>query len=304
MTKPLFGVIILQKNELKIEDGYIRVPGGQVYYKKVGTGPKLPIVLLHGGPGGTHVPMRALEALGDERPVIFYDQLGGGKSERPTDSSLWNLERFIEELKQVRESLDLDECHILGHSWGTMLAAAYLLEQPRGVKSVIFSGPCLSAPLWAEDQEAHRQALPKEVQEILRQCEADQRTDSEEYKEAVKVFNHHFVNRMGEKPDWLRSDDAKGNDDAYQTMWGPSEFHTTGTLKQFDVTGQLSELKLPALFTCGRYDEATPKTTKYYSSLVPGAAFHVFENSAHVPYLEEPEEYVRVIRDFLHHVEK
>lgn len=286
-----------------MEEGFVPVTGGKVYYKKVGTGSKVPLILLHGGPGGTHVSMKALEALGDKRPVIFYDQLGAGRSDRPTDPSLWNIDRFVEELGQIRKALGLDQVHILGHSWGTMLAAAYLLNQPTGVHSVIFSGPCLSAPQWARDQDEHRKVLPQEVQDTLAKCEKEGTTDSEAYKDAIKVFNKHFVNRLEKKPDELKPDAAKGNDEVYQTMWGPSEFYTTGNLKNFDVTSRLAEIQLPALFTCGRYDEASPETTESYSRKLPGSKCHVFENSAHVPYLEEPEEYVRVMRDFLQSVE-
>jgi len=286
-----------------MEEGYVKVTGGKVYYKKVGEGSKPPIILLHGGPGGTHVSMRALEALGDERPVIFYDQLGSGKSDKPTDKSLWKLERFVEELGQIRGALGLKSLHILGHSWGTMLAASYLLTQPKGIRSVIFSGPCLSAPQWMRDQIDHRKTLPQDVQDILAKHEAAGTTDSEEYEAAVKEFNKRFVNRMEKKPEWLDTEDAQSNKEVYLTMWGPSEFYATGNLKDFDVTPRLSEIKLPALFVCGRYDEATPSTTEAYSKLIPGAKFHVFENSAHVGYLEEPDEYVRVVREFLREVE-
>ncbi|WP_188693892.1 proline iminopeptidase-family hydrolase [Pullulanibacillus camelliae] len=286
-----------------MEEGYISVTGGNIYYKKVGVGPKLPLILLHGGPGGTHRSMKALEALGDERTVIFYDQLGSGRSDHPTDPSLWHIERFVDELAQIREALDLQQLHILGHSWGTMLAASYLLTQPQGVHSIIFSGPCLSAPQWAKDQEEHRKALPVDVQKTLEKCEKLGMTDSEEYKAAVKVFNKHFVNRFGKKPKEPRPKEAQSNEEVYHTMWGPSEFYTTGNLKSFDVTDRLSEIRIPALFTCGRYDEATPATTESYSKKLPGSQLHVFEKSAHVPYIEEPEEYRRVIRQFLHDVE-
>ncbi|MGE8203881.1 proline iminopeptidase-family hydrolase [Heyndrickxia sp. NPDC080065] len=297
------GKKIFGKDAKKMIEGYIPVTGGKIYYKKVGEGKKAPIILLHGGPGGTHVSMMNLERLSDERTVIFYDQLGSGRSDRPTDKSLWHVDRFVEELGQIREALELDQFHILGHSWGTMLAASYLLTKPEGVKSVIFSSPCLSAPQWARDQEEHRKELPQDIQDILATCENEGKTNSEEYKEAMKVFYKRFVNRMDKKPEELNSEFAKGNEVVYETMWGPSEFYTTGNLKMFDVMKRLHEIQLPALFTCGRYDEAAPKTVESHSRLIQGAEFHVFENSAHQGFLEEPEEYVRVIREFLTRVE-
>lgn len=285
------------------EEGFVNVTGGKVFYRIVGNGPKTPIILLHGGPGGTHVSMKTLEALGSERPVIFYDQLGSGRSDKPNDLSLWKVDRFVEELGQIRESLGLEKLHILGHSWGTMLAASYLLTQPKGIESVIFSSPCLSAPLWMNDQNEHRKTLPSDVQETLTRCETEGTTDSEDYQEAMKVFNKKYVYRLDSKPEELNRDYAKSNKDVYLTMWGPSEFYASGNLKTFDVTPNLSEITVPALFTCGRFDEATPATTEGYSRLISGAKFHVYEHSAHLGYLEEPEEYVRVVREFLNSVE-
>ncbi|MBS4174372.1 proline iminopeptidase-family hydrolase [Bacillus sp. FJAT-49736] len=280
-------------------EGYIPVTGGKVFYKKVGDGNKTPVIVLHGGPGGTHVPFFKLEELGNHRPVILYDQLGSGRSDHPDDLSLWNVDRFVEELGQIREALGLSKLHILGHSWGTMLAASYLLTKPEGVKSVIFSSPCLSAPEWERDQKVHLKQLPEDIQEILARHEREGTTDSEEYKQAMKEFNKRFVYRLDSKPKETESEYAKSNEVVYNTMWGPSEFCTTGNLKSFDVTERLKEIQIPALFTCGRYDEAAPSTVERHSQLLPGAKFHVYENSAHLAYLEEPEEYIRVVGEFL-----
>jgi len=282
-----------------MKDGYVSVTGGRVYYKKVGDGNKTPVIVLHGGPGGTHVPFFNLEKLGNDRPVIFYDQLGSGRSDKPDDLSLWHVSRFVEELGQIREALGLSQLHILGHSWGTMLAASYLLTKPEGVKSVIFSSPCLSAPQWERDQEVHLKQLPQDVQDILAKHEREGTTDSEEYKTAMKEFNKRFVYRLESKPKETESEYAKSNPVVYNTMWGPSEFCTTGNLKSFDVTKRLKEIQIPALFTCGRYDEAAPSTVEEQSRKLPGAKFHVYENSAHLAYLEEPEEYLRVVSQFL-----
>lgn len=282
-----------------MKDGYVSVTGGRVYYKKVGDGNKTPVIVLHGGPGGTHVPFFNLEKLGNDRPVIFYDQLGSGRSDKPDDLSLWHVNRFVEELGQIREALGLSQLHILGHSWGTMLAANYLLTKPEGVKSVIFSSPCLSAPQWERDQEVHLKQLPQDVQDILAKHEREGTTDSEEYKTAMKEFNKRFVYRLESKPKETETEYAKSNPVVYNTMWGPSEFCTTGNLKSFDVTERLKEIQIPALFTCGRYDEAAPSTVAEQSRKLPGAKFHVYENSAHLAYLEEPEEYLRVVSEFL-----
>jgi proline iminopeptidase len=285
---------------MQIQEGFIEVTGGKVWYQlHKGKASRTPVLILHGGPGSSHYSLQGLRILAEDRPVIFYDQLGCGKSDRPTDESLWNIDRFVEELGQVRTALGLEKVHILGHSWGTTLAAAYLLTKPAGVESVIFSSPCLSAPLWAEDQERNRQQLPKEIQDILTTCENNGTTDSAKYRKATDEFNKRFVCRLDPMPAFLKEGAKFKNPDVYNIMWGPSEFHVTGNLKNFDCTTQLKDINVPALYTCGRYDEATPESTEYYKSLTPNAQFHVFERSAHMPYLEEMEEYVRVVREFL-----
>jgi proline iminopeptidase len=286
-------------------DGYIDVTGGRVWYEKFDQNTnRTPVIILHGGPGSSHYSLQGLKALSEDRPVIFYDQLGCGKSDRPTDPSLWNIDRFVDELAQVRETLSLNEVHILGHSWGTTLAAAYCLSKANGIKSVIFSSPCLSAPLWAQDQDRNRKKLPQEVQDTLLKCEKEGTTDSMEYKEATEEFNKNFVCRIDPFPEFLTKGSHFKNPEVYNIMWGPSEFHVTGNLKSFNCTSRLHEITIPALFTCGRFDEATPESTNYFSSLTPNSEFHVFENSAHMPYIEETEEYLQVIGDFLKKAEK
>ncbi|MEH7547224.1 MULTISPECIES: proline-specific peptidase family protein [Bacillaceae] len=283
------------------EEGLIEVTGGRVWYQKFDqNGKGTPLVVLHGGPGSSCFSLQGLKELSKDRLVILYDQLGCGRSDRPTDKSLWRIERFVEELAQVRTALNLDEVHILGHSWGTTLAAAYALTQPVGIKSIIFSSPCLSAPLWEQDQKRNLKELPIEVQETIKRCEENGTTDSEEFEAAIEVFSKHFVNRLEKKPEWLEKRPPEyRNSEVYNIMWGPSEFTVLGNLKEFDCTSQLKDITCPTLYTCGRFDEATPETTEYYSSLSPNSKFHVFEKSAHMAYIEEPEEYLSVMGDFL-----
>jgi proline iminopeptidase len=283
----------------KVTDGFIPVTGGDVYYRKTGDGPGIPLLVLHGGPGGMSRESDPLRMLGDDRPVIHYDQLGCGNSDRPEDLSLWTVERYVEELAQVRKALGLEEVHILGHSWGTMLAAAYLLEQPTGVKSVIFSSPCLNSLMWERDQREYLKDLPQESQDIIERCEQDKTTDSDEYHQAMIQFYERHVCRLLPWPQELLDNMKKSNTIIYGFMWGASEFTVTGTLQDFDVTDRLNEIAIPSLFTCGHFDEATPKTTEYYASLVPGSEFHVFENSSHMPGVEEPQAYADRVREFL-----
>ncbi|RIV23107.1 alpha/beta fold hydrolase [Alicyclobacillaceae bacterium I2511] len=286
------------------QEGFVQVEGGRIWYQVLGEGGGVPLVVLHGGPGSSHLGMQRLAVLQEERPVVLYDQLGCGKSDRPTDSSLWVVDRFTRELVTLREVLGLEKVHILGHSWGTMLLADYLLTRPTGVVSAIFSSPCLSAPRWVADANVYRDQLPRDVQSVLQKCEVQSTTDSEAYCQATEVYMQRHVCRVTVPAEEKAARDAAFGTQVYHTMWGPSEFYPTGNLKTFDCTDRLHEIQLPSLFTCGAYDEATPESTQYYSSLVPNSEFHVFAGCSHSPLREQPEVYLNTVRNFLSWVER
>ena len=290
-------------SRLEPGEGFIDVTGGQVWYRVVGTGDGTPLLLLHGGPGAPSYYLDPLAELGDERPVVFYDQLGAGRSEQPTDTTLWRVSRFVEELATVRAALGLDEVHILGHSWGTMLAVDYMLTEPQGVRSLVLASPALSIPHWLADTDSLLRTLPDSTQAVVLQHEAAGTTDSPEYQAAVMVFYQQFLSRRDPWSPEMDSTFAHMGFGVYGYMWGPSEFTATGALKNYDRTDRLGELNLPVLFTTGRYDEATPQTVEYYQSLVPGARFEILEESAHMTMLDQPAEYVEVVRRFLRGVE-
>lgn len=294
----------MSENQDQSNEGFLQVEGGKIWYRVDGSSNQVPLVTLHGGPGSAHLGMDPLaNALSPDRPVIVYDQLGCGASDRPDDDSLWTTARFVGELASLREQLGLTEVHLLGHSWGTMLLADYLLTKPQGVKSAIFSSPCLSATRWIEDADTYRRELPPDVQNVLLECEANGNTDSDEYRAAEEVYLRLHVCRIAPTEEQKAIRKAAFGAAVYHSMWGPSEFHATGTLRDYDCTFQLHEITVPTLFTCGAYDEASPSSTKYYHSLVPGSQFHVFENSSHSPIVEEPEVYFDVVKKFLNSVE-
>ena len=135
---------------MSADEGTIAVPGGRVWYRSVGEG-GTPLLCLHGGPGFTHYYLESLEALGDRRRVIFYDQLGCGRSDRPDDPSLWTVERFVEELAQVRAALGLDHLHLFGSSWGGMLAMQYVLDRRPDLVSLTLCGSPASMIRWVSD---------------------------------------------------------------------------------------------------------------------------------------------------------
>lgn len=284
-------------------EGFVDVTGGKVWYRIVGSGTRTPLLVLHGGPGVSSIYLKPLEALADDRPVIFYDQLGCGNSSATSDTALWTIERFVGEIAQVREALGLKEVHLYGHSWGTMIAADYMLTKPSGVRSLVLASPCLSAPRWIHDADSLLGTLPDSLQEVIRHHERERTTDSPEYQSALMVYYGIFFARKQPWSEDLNSAFAQLNQAMYRYMWGPSEFTSTGTLSDYDRTDRLGEITTPTLLTAGQFDEATPATVEYYQSLIPGAEFALLKNCAHLTMHDDPVADVKIIHDFLDRVE-
>ncbi|MDD3344841.1 MAG: proline iminopeptidase-family hydrolase [Candidatus Omnitrophica bacterium] len=282
-------------------EGYIEVEGGRIWYSVSGQDrPGIPLILLHGGPGAPHYYLESLLALSSDRPVILYDQLGCGKSDRPEDNALWSIGRFAGEIDEVRRVLGLEKVHILGQSWGTMLAVDYMLSRkPEGVMSLVLSSPCLSVALWGRDCRDLIAQMSRDEQEAIKRSEAEGDFSSEEYKKAITEFYRRHVCRLPSWPECIaRTFDEMGVR-VYEYMWGPSEFTITGTLKNYERAEALKEIKTPALFTCGRYDEASPASTEYYHKMLPGSEFIVFEGASHMHHIEDSGLYLKAVRDFI-----
>lgn len=285
-----------------VQEGFIAVPGGKVWFRIVGVGkPGIPLLALHGGPGATSDPFELLAPLADERPLIVYDQLGSGRSDVPAGNSLYRVERYVEELAQVRAALGLKRVYLLGHSWGTMLAVDYMLTKPAGVECLILSGPALSTRRWIADQQAYLAAMPREVRDAVARNEVAGTTESPEYLGAVDAYYRQHLLRMDAWPQVMKRG-AFGNA-VYKYMWGPSEFTCTGTLITYERADRLAEIHVPTLYTCGEFDEATPAATAFYQSKTPGAKIKVFAGASHMSYVEQPEAYCAALREFLHSIE-
>ena len=280
------------------KEGFIPVEGGRVYYTIAGGGPKTPLLVLHGGPGFAHDLLRKLDPLGNDRPVIYYDQLGAGKSDRPTDKGLWNIDRFVRELAEVRRALGLKEVILYGASWGTMLAVDYLLTDPTGVKAAILGHPCLSATRWKADTARLLKQLPEKVQATIALHEAAGTTSSQEYQDAFMEFVKNFACRIDPLPQTVLDAFTVANMEVYTTMWGPSEWYPTGNLKDYERVARLGKIRLPVLFLCGRYDEATPESVQVYKENLPGSRMYIIENASHLAYLEQQAEYLSQVRNF------
>ncbi len=288
------------------QEGFVPVDGYRVWYRSVGGGSDqegFPLLVLHGGPGAPHDYLENLEALASEtRRVIFYDQLGCGYSDQPDDPSLCQVSRFADEVGTIRQESGLVRVHILGQSWGGMLAIEYALRQPQGLVSLILANTTSSIPLWVAEANRLRAELPPEVNATLLRHEEAGTTSDPEYNEAMDVFYARHVCRIRPMPEFVqRAFDKIGF--VYNYMNGPSEFHVIGVIKDWDRTDRLCEIHIPTLILSGRYDESTPLINEVLHRGIVGSEWVILENSSHLAHVEEPELYMQTVQAFLNRVE-
>src|SRR4051794_23747554 len=207
------------------DEGFVTVEGGRIWYHRVGAGKATPLLLLHGGPGSCSYYLKPLLALAADRPVVIYDQLGCGKSDRPTDTTLFTVDRYVRELQTLRDSLGLREIHLFGQSWGAMLAQAYMGTNPTGVRSLILSSPLVTTAQWEQDADSLLKELPAAMQTTIAQHEADHTTNAPEYVAATREYYRLHLIRQPVR-NRADADSSRGGSGrlVYEYMWGPSEF--------------------------------------------------------------------------------
>ena len=289
-------------------EGHAGFDGHQTWYRVVGDlrrdGPA-PLVTLHGGPGATHDYLLSLTDLArDGRAVVFYDQLGNGRSthlpERGAD--FWTVELFVRELANLIDHLGIgDRYHVLGQSWGGFLAQEHALTQPGGLQALVLSNTAASFPGFVREANGLRADLPPEVEATLRRHEEAATTDDPEYAEACLVFYKRHLCRLEEWPDEVNRAFAAIEEDptVYHTMNGPSEFHVIGSIRDWQSEDRLGEIGVPTLVISGRHDEATPALQEPLVAGIPDTEQVILEASSHLPFWEERDAYMRAVGDFL-----
>jgi len=287
-------------------EGFVPYSHGGTTYKlwfgAAGRGERAPMLVLHGGPGGNHHNLVPFQALGDERAVIFYDQLGCGNSERPDDPSLWTAERYFDEVQAVVEGLGLERYHLVGHSWGTTLATGFARRHPQGILSVSLHSLILSFPRYLDAVAPKlKAALPADLAKAIDDVEVRGAAPTPAYEHAVTEFAKRFVVRTWPLPEPMQRLVARRNHQVHDVMIGTaSELNVPGNLRDVDVTPDLKALTVPILMTTGRHDVCTPEFTQWHHALAPQAELHIIEASAHMTLMDQPAEMIRIQRQFLH----
>ena len=283
----------------------VPVEGGRIYVRVNGdlAGPRPPVVILHGGPGGTHSAYLDALALADERAVILYDQLDSGRSDWPGDPKNWRVARFVDELDAIARVLGVARWHVAGHSWGGTIALEYAARHPAALQSVVLASPLVSTSSWIADANALRRALPPPVRDELVRCEPLPQPLPPSCDTATRAF---YAAHNGREPAsdgllaYRHPADRGYNQRLYETMWGRSEFVSTGTLKGYDGEPLLARLDGPrTLFLAGQHDEARPATLAAFVARVPGAELAVIPGAAHGVFGDRPTETLGILRGWL-----
>ncbi len=280
---------------------------GTTWYRVVGDlkSSKTPVMILHGGPGAGH---NYCEPIADVlaqtgRAGVLYDQIGCGNSTHLPDKpkEFWTPELFMEELVLLTEHLGIsNKYNIVGQSWGGMLGMQFAIQNPKGLNALVVADSPASMEVWVSEANKLRKELPPEVEATLLKHEAAETTEDPEYIAAVDVFYSRHLCRIPQPPYVVASFDQLAADPTvYHTMNGPSEFHVIGSLKHWDIRPQLKEIQTPTLLVSGQYDEATPAMVKEINGLIPGSKWELFAESSHMPHVEEPAKFKRVVAEFL-----
>ncbi len=289
-----------------VTEGTASFRGVQTWYRITGdlASARTPLLVLHGGPGMTHDYLLRLADLADTgRPVIHYDQLGAGRSTHLPDRGpdFWQVPLFLAELDNLLRHLGIERrYHLLGQSWGGMLAAEHAVLQPPGLRSLVIANSPASMALWLEEANRLRELLPPAVQDTLLRHEAAGTTQTEDYQAAVRVFYDRHVCRIP-WPDEVAATFAALDVDptVYHTMNGPSEFHCIGTIRNWSIVDRLDRIRAPTLLLSGRHDEATAAVVQPFADRIAEVRWRVFEQSSHMPHVEEPEAYRAEVASFL-----
>lgn len=277
----------------------IAVPGGNVWFKRVPGGPGHPLLVVHGGPGLPHEYLDSLQRLADEREVIYWDQLGCGKSERPTDAKLWTIQRSVAEMKAVVRTLGLNRFHVFGNSWGGMLALQHALDAPAGVASLTISNSAASIPEFSQNVARLKSGLDPDTQTTIDRHEDAGTITSDEYQAAIRIWNKTHLCRLHPWPSELDEAFRNSGVDIFATMFGLSVFRIVGTIRDWDVLDRLAEISTPTLLLAARFDEFSADHMWEMHNRIAGSRFEFFENTAHLPFLEEPDRFDHLMRDFL-----
>lgn len=300
---PQARVAALQATQRPSEvEALLPVDGGRIWYRRIGTGTRTPVILIHGGPGVGSFSLKAFETLGDDRPVVRYDQLGAGHSDKTVDTTRFTIVSFVKELDSLRAALGYERVHVVGHAWGAIVGLEYYRAHPERVASLTLASPLLSSRAWTRHASELVATLTDTVRKTIAAREQTLDFDAPDYADAVREYSYKYVSI---RPNESEVDSAAKTMNLEQRRYlrGPSEFGIAGALKTYDATKLLRRVAVPTLFTVGQFDAAGPRIVERYATLTPGAKLATIPDAATEVLWDNASEMLRVVREFLREVD-
>lgn len=291
----------------------IETPKGtfKVWTKRIGNNPRIKVLLLHGGPGLTHEYLESVESFfpGEGIEFYYYNQLGSAYSDQPNDSSLWTLDRFVEEVEQVRKALNLnkDNFYLYGQSWGGILAMQYALKYQDNLKALIISNMMASFPEYGKYNATLRAQLRPSLLDSLTRYEAANQYLDPVYQQLVmnEFYTRHICRRkVQDWPENVTRSFSRVNNQVYVLMQGPSEFVPGGRLKNWDITAELPKIKVPVLAIGSKYDTMDPKAMEAISKSVQKGTYLYCPEGSHLSLWDDQQHYFPGLIAFIHSVDK
>ena len=286
----------------------------KVWTKRVGNNPAMKVLLLHGGPGATHEYFEVFDSYfpNAEIEYYYYDQLESAYSDQPNDPSLWSIERYVDEVEQVRKALGLnsDNFYLFGSSWGGILGMEYALKYQQNLKGLIVSNMMASIPDYIQyANDVLGPKLPAEVLKEIRDLEAKEDYENPRYSELIytNFYTEHVLRMpLEEWPDPVNRAFAHINPDLYVTMQGPSEFGVVGDakLKNWNIKTSLSKISIPTLTIGGAYDTMDPKHMEWIASEVENGQYLHCPNGSHLAMYDDTETYFKGLIEFIKNVDQ
>ncbi len=276
-----------------------------VWTKTFGHNPTKRVLLLHGGPGSTHEYFESFESFLPQENIefIYYDQLGSWNSDKPTDTTLWTTERFVDEVEQVRKALNLDKSnfYLLGHSWGGILAMEYALKYQDNIKGLIISNMMSSCPAYAAyNKNVLQKQMDKKVIDSILLFEKTNTTNNPAYMNLLlNNYYNKYVCRVQPFPEPLNRMFGHTNNQIYNIMQGPSEFGISGRLALWDVTDQLYKIKIPTVVIRGMNDTMDPDFMKMMSEKLGNGSLVTCPNGSHCSMWDDQENYFKGLISFI-----
>ncbi|EJU33409.1 MAG: proline iminopeptidase-family hydrolase [Slackia sp.] len=289
----------------EMRSGYVDYRGFKTYYEIYGEcrPGKKPLLILHGGPGDTHLYLLNYRDMADlyGRQIIFYDQIGCGKSNIPhQDDDFYGYDLWIDEFYTMRDALGLDDFHLFGNSWGGMLAMMCACKDDAGIRSMVINGSPVNIATWLSEANRLIEYMPKDMQEAIAEAERTGDYDTPAAKAAYMEYYRRHVVGVEPWPDYVQEAFSEENvGECYMVMQGASEFVVTGKMRDFDIREDVKNIKVPTMMLSGTNDEASPLVVKEGYDLIPNCEWTLIQGAAHVGNATHGKEYMAAVEEFI-----